>query len=76
MRGTSGKYVIGFPNQLASDAVKASKEYGLMVGHAIESEWFRKEGGQSRFYNNRDTYHKLRTYAMGEQSVRKYKDPI
>ena len=76
MRGTSGKYVIGFPNQLASDAEKASKEYGLMVGHAIESEWFRKEGGQSRFYNNRDTYHKLRTYAMGEQSVRKYKDEL
>src|SRR6056300_1361650 len=76
MRGTSGKYVIGFPNQLASDAEKASKEYGLMVGHAIESEWFRKEGGRSRFYNNRDTYHKLRTYAMGEQPVEKYKNEL
>ena len=76
MQGSSGRYVIGFPNQLASDAEKASKEYGLMVGRAIESEWFRKEGGQSRFYNNRDTYHKLRTYAMGEQSVRKYKDEL
>ena len=76
MQGSSGRYVIGFPNQLASDAKKASKEYGLMVGRAIESEWFRKEGGQSRFYNNRDTYHKLRTYAMGEQSVRKYKDEL
>jgi hypothetical protein len=76
MQGSSGRYVIGFPNQLASDAEKASNEYGLMVGRAIESEWFRKEGGQSRFYNNRDTYHKLRTYAMGEQSVRKYKDEL
>ena len=76
MQGSSGRYVIGFPNQLASDAEKASSEYGLMVGRAIESEWFRKEGGQSRFYNNRDTYHKLRTYAMGEQSVRKYKDEL
>jgi hypothetical protein len=76
MQGSSGKYIIGFPNQLASDAEKASNEYGLMVGRAIESEWFRKEGGQSRFYNNRDTYHKLRTYAMGEQSVRKYKDEL
>lgn len=76
MQGSSGRYVIGFPNQLASDAEKASKDYGLMVGRAIESEWFRKEGGQSRFYNNRDTYHKLRTYAMGEQSVRKYKDEL
>ena len=76
MQGSTGRYIIGFPNQLASDAEKASKEYGLMVGRAIESEWFRKEGGQSRFYNNRDTYHKLRTYAMGEQSVRKYKDEL
>jgi hypothetical protein len=76
MQGSSGRYVIGFPNQLASDAEKASKEYGLMVGRAIESEWFRRDGGQSRFYNNRDTYHKLRTYAMGDQSVRKYKDEL
>lgn len=76
MQNSSTNYIIGFPNQLASDAEKASEEYGLMVGRAIESEWFRKEGGQSRFYNNRDTYHKLRTYAMGEQSVRKYKNEL
>jgi hypothetical protein len=76
MQESSGKYVIGFPNQLASDAEKASKEYGLMVGKAIEMEWFRKEGGPARFYNNRDLYHKLRKYSMGEQSVRKYKDEL
>ena len=76
MQNSSTNYILGFPNQLASDAEKASLEYGLMVGRAIESEWFRKEGGQSRFYNNRDTYHKLRTYSMGEQSVRKYKDEL
>lgn len=76
MQNSSTNYIIGFPNQLASDAEKASEDYGLMVGRAIESEWFRKEGGQSRFYNNRDTYHKLRTYAMGEQSVRKYKNEL
>lgn len=76
MQNSSGRYIIGFPNQLASDSEKASEDYGLMVGRAIESEWFRKEGGQSRFYNNRDTYHKLRTYAMGEQSVRKYKNEL
>ncbi len=76
MQNSSTNYIIGFPNQLASDAEKASEEYGLMVGRAIESEWFRKEGGQSRFYNNRDAYHKLRTYAMGEQSVRKYKNEL
>ena len=68
--------VIGFPDQLANDAYKASSEYGLTVAKAIETEWFRKESGTSRFYNNRDTYHKLRTYAMGEQSVQKYKDEL
>lgn len=67
---------IGFPDQLAPDSEKASKDYGRVVGHAIESEWFKKESGTSRFYNNRDTYHKLRTYAMGEQSVQKYKDEL
>ena len=76
MQESSGRYVIGFPNQLASDAEKASEEYGLMVGRAIEAEWFRKEGGPARFYNNRDLYHKLRKYSMGEQSVRKYKDEL
>jgi hypothetical protein len=76
MNGVQTRNVVGFPDQLASDAEKASKEYGLIVARAIESEWFRKESGTSRFYNNRDTYHKLRTYAMGEQSVQKYKDEL
>ena len=76
MYGDQTRNVIGFPDQLVSDAEKASIEYGLLVGRAIESEWFRKESGTSRFYNNRDTYHKLRTYAMGEQSVQKYKDEL
>ena len=76
MNGVQTRKVIGFPDQLASDSTKSSKEYGLMVGHAIESEWFRKDSGTSRYYNNRDTYHKLRTYAMGEQSVQKYKDEL
>ena len=43
---------------------------------AIEAESFRKESGTSRYNNNRYTYHKLRTYAMGEQSVQKYKDEL
>ena len=76
MNGVQTRNVVGFPDQLASDVEKASKEYGLIVARAIESEWFRKESGTSRFYNNRDTYHKLRTYAMGEQSVQKYKDEL
>lgn len=67
----------GFPDQLAPDIEKDSYEYGLAVGRAIESEWFRKEGGAaSRFYTSRDTYHKLRSYAMGDQSIKKYKDEM
>ena len=38
-------YAIGFPDQLASDSEKSSRDYGLIVGRAIESEWFRKESG-------------------------------
>ena len=67
---------ISFPDQLAPDSRKASKEYGLSVGKAIESEWFRKDNGAARFYNNRDSFHKLRQYARGEQSVQKYKNEL
>ena len=76
MNGVQTRNVLGFPDQLASDAEKVTKQYGLSVGKAIESEWFRKDSGTSRYYNNRDTYHKLRTYGMGEQSVQKYKDEL
>lgn len=76
MNGVQTKKVLGFPDQLAPDSYKASKEYGLLVGHAIESEWFTRDSGTSRFYSNRDTFHKLRTYALGEQSVQKYKDEL
>ncbi len=67
---------ISFPDQLAPDSVKSTKEYGLSVGKAIESEWFRKDNGAARFYNNRDNFHKLRQYARGEQSVQKYKNEL
>ena len=67
---------ISFPDQLASDSVKKTKEFGLSVGKAIESEWFRKDNGAARFYNNRDNFHKLRQYARGEQSVQKYKNEL
>lgn len=65
---------IYFPDQLADDATKKSEQYGLSVGHAIQGEWFRKTSlNGSRFYTNRDHFHKLRLYARGEQSVQKYK---
>ncbi len=63
-----------FPNQAVSDREKASEEYGLNVARAVYAEWFRKDTGVGRFYQTRDEYHRLRLYARGEQSVRKYKD--
>lgn len=74
--GNYTKKVVGLPNTLASDTEKSSTEYGLRVGRAIEEEWFRKETGTSRFNNNRDAHHRLRQYALGEQSVQKYKNEL
>ena len=65
-----------FPSQIATDEEKASLEYGLRVGRAIESEWFKRDSGATRFYANRDNFHKLRLYARGEQSIKKYKDEL
>ena len=32
-----------FPSQAVSSAEKASEQYGLQIGNAIEAEWFRKD---------------------------------
>ena len=65
-----------FPSQVVSDEEKASLDYGVQVGRAIEQEWF--QGGKSgnrytRYYAN---FHQLRLYARGEQSVQKYKNEL
>ena len=65
-----------FPNQFASDAEKASDEFGLQIGQAIQYEWFKKDSNQCRFYDQWRNFHRLRLYARGEQSVAKYKNEI
>ena len=65
-----------FPSQSVSDAEKSSTQFGLEVARAIESEWFKRDSGGSRYYANRDNFHKLRLYARGEQSIQKYKDEL
>ena len=65
-----------FPSQAVSDSEKASLEYGTKVGIAIESEWFKKDSGTSKYQSNRENFHKLRLYARGEQSIQKYKDEL
>ena len=65
-----------FPNQFASDKEKETFEYGLQISQSIQHEWFRKDGNNSRFYDQWGNFHKLRLYARGEQSIGKYKDQI
>jgi hypothetical protein len=66
-----------FPSQMVSEEEKKTLEYGLLVGQAIEYEWFR--GGRvngSRWNTGFQNFHNLRLYARGEQSVQKYKDEL
>jgi len=65
-----------FPSQLTSDAEKATVEFGLQVGQAIQYEWFRKDGSQCRYYGQWRDFHRLRLYARGEQPVQKYKNEL
>ena len=65
-----------FPSQALSDIEKADPSYGLQVGKAIESEWFKKDAGNTRYFSNRDNFHRLKLYARGEQTIQKYKDEL
>ena len=65
-----------FPDQVVPDAEKATWEYGLRVGRAIEGEWFWAGQGRDKFYQNYNNFHNLRLYARGEQSIQKYKDEL
>jgi hypothetical protein len=65
-----------FPSQVVSDEEKSSYEYGTQVAQAIEQEWF--QGGRSgnRYTQSYNSFHQLRQYARGEQSIQKYKDEL
>jgi len=65
-----------FPSQLTTDAEKASKEFGLQVGQAIQYEWFRKDGSSCRYYGQWKDFRRLRLYARGEQPIGKYKNEL
>ena len=65
-----------FPSQAVPDYEKADLAYGLQVAKAVESEWFKKDSGSTRYFANRDNFHRLRLYARGEQSIQKYKDEL
>jgi len=70
-------YNSSFPDQVVPESEKATLEYGLAVGRAIENEWFKNDRGvYDRFNTNYNNFHRLRLYARGEQSVQKYKDEL
>jgi len=65
---------VNFPSQAVSDLEKLSEKYGLEVAKAIRQEWF--NGATSKFYSNVNSFHELRLYARGEQSIQKYKNEL
>ncbi len=65
-----------FPDQVVSEEVKSSFEYGLQVGRAIEGEWFAAGRTNNRFSTYFNDFHTRRLYARGEQSIKKYKDEM
>tara|TARA_R110000744_G_scaffold109191_1_gene206476 strand:- start:2175 stop:4610 length:2436 start_codon:yes stop_codon:yes gene_type:complete len=65
-----------FPDQFVSDATKETMEYGLQIGQAIQYEWFRRDNGSCRFYDQWGEFMRLRLYARGEQSIAKYKNEL
>ena len=71
---------VGFPSQFVSDAEKATDQFGLQIGQAIQYEWFRKDGNgygsYGRYYSQWRDFNRLRLYARGEQPIAKYKNEI
>lgn len=65
-----------FPSQLATDVEKSSLEFGLQVGQSILYEWFRRDSGSARYYNQWKDFNRLRLYARGEQPIQKYKNEL
>ena len=66
----------GFPSQFVSDAEKATDEFGLQIGQAIQYEWFKKDSNSCKFYDQQREFRRLRLYARGEQSIAKYKNEL
>jgi len=65
-----------FPDQVVPQEEKMSLEYGLLVGRAIEGEWWSSGVGGMRYSNNYNIFHNRRLYARGEQNIQKYKDEL
>jgi hypothetical protein len=63
--------------KIQTNTDSSSYDYGLQVSRAIEQEWFNQgRGNGNRYLNNWNSFHSLRLYARGEQSIQKYKDEL
>lgn len=62
-----------FPDPFATRTEKISDDYGLQWAKAIEYQWFKRTNGKAPFYSRNAEFHKLRTYARGDQSSELYK---
>ena len=65
-----------WPNYNATDAEKESEGFGLRIGQAIQYEWFRKDGGNCRYYDRWNDFYRLRLYSRGQQPVDSYKSKM
>ena len=59
-----------------SDSEKATDEFGLQIGQAIQYEWFKKDGSGCRYFSQWRDFNRLRLYARGEQGTGKYKNEL
>ena len=73
MYGSSTKASKSFPNPLASQDEKLSKEYGLNYAKAIEAQWNGASPSDSSFNRRNREFHRNRKYANGTQDVDIYK---
>jgi hypothetical protein len=73
MTGSDVVKQIGFPDPLAPDKVKDSKEYILQWGQAITHEWFSRNEGQDscRFLAQKNDFHNRKLFARGEHPTDK-----
>ena len=63
----------GFPDPLAPQNEKESKEYGLRYAKAIQNQWSAGTQGSSLMKRRRDTFIKNRAYAQGTQDTSIYR---
>jgi len=63
----------GFPDPLAPQSEKETKDYGLKYAKAIQAQWSSGNQGSSLMKRRRDTFIKNRAYAQGNQDTSIYR---